>query len=524
VKVFQNSRWENTILDYYLSENSVRIKILAWRNLEKLEGFYFIPPKNLRYVHNYIREIGLKKVVLKIISRISETGRNDKFISCGYGKIIETQSVKFHAGDEVLFIAPCHSACVERIVLPENLASHVNQEIKIRSSRDHLHYIKQFPINKNKWWQYYSGWNQFSGITAPPINNNIASEIYKSITSLKNSIEKINIEEPSKIQEHVSITDKSLPPKIPSGCLFGYGNYAKSIILPNISKFINIKHIHEVDPTQIPVHFFKKKDITLDTSPFIRWDKSYDVYFLAGYHHTHAPLAVEALKHQKHVVIEKPIATTWDQLNSLVSVMKSSNGQVFSCFQRRYLIFNELAIKDLELQLGEPVNYHCIVFEVPLPSQHWYRWPNSRSRLLSNGSHWIDHFLYLNDFSKPKYFNVVEFSNDTLNVTIELMNDANFTMTLTDKGSSRIGLQDYCELRKGTITIKIIKGSRYIAESSAKIFRKKKINRLSVYKDMYTIISKNIYNQQPGDNSDQLYISTSTILELEDRLNHLRKN
>src|SRR5262249_57472786 len=74
--------------------------------------------------------------------------------------------------------------------------------------------------------------------------------------------------------------------------------------------------------------------------------------------------------------------------------MGGYKGKVFCCFHKRYSAFNALARKDLQMQLGEPISYHCIVYEVPLPPMHWYRWPSSRSRLITNGCHWIDHFHF----------------------------------------------------------------------------------------------------------------------------------
>ena len=85
-------------------------------------------------------------------------------------------------------------------------------------------------------------------------------------------------------------------------------------------------------------------------------------------------------------------------------------------------------LSDLGVAPGEPVSYHCIVYEVPLPELHWYRWPSSRSRLISNGCHWTDHFLLLNGFAEPVAYDVVESSDGMVNVTVELANGAVFTM------------------------------------------------------------------------------------------------
>src|SRR5207302_6192153 len=89
---------------------------------------------------------------------------------------------------------------------------------------------------------------------------------------------------------------------------------------------------------------------------------------------------------------------TREQLDKLLASMRKHDGKVFACFQRRYLPFNAFLRSDLDAPPGSPISYHATVFEVPLPRRHWYRWPNSASRLVSNGCHWIDHFLFLNGF------------------------------------------------------------------------------------------------------------------------------
>ena len=75
----------------------------------------------------------------------------------------------------------------------------------------------------------------------------------------------------------------------PKGVLFGLGHYAKTILMPNVRKWIDIEKIHEVDPTQIGIVDHQR--VSLDTAPYPAEDSDFDVYFAAGYHHTHAAIA-----------------------------------------------------------------------------------------------------------------------------------------------------------------------------------------------------------------------------------------
>jgi len=244
--------------------------------------------------------------------------------------------------------------------------------------------------------------------------------------------------------------------------LFGLGNYAKTVVLPNIKKSLRIECIHEIDPTQIG-RIPQATDIAYDSSPSLRDDERYDAVFVAGFHHTHAEIAIKAISMGAAAVVEKPVATTEEQLRLLLDALMVHRGRFFACLQRRYSAFNAWARTDLGVISGEPISYHAIVFEVPLPPAHWYKWPSSRSRLVSNGCHWLDHFLYLNEFSGVERQHVFS-ASDAVNVSVELTNGALFTLVLTDRGANRLGVQDYIELRTRDGTASITNSSSYRAE------------------------------------------------------------
>lgn len=247
-----------------------------------------------------------------------------------------------------------------------------------------------------------------------------------------------------------------------------------------------------------------------------------DVYFIAGYHHTHAEIAIQALKQGSWAVVEKPLVTNWQQLHDLKNVFDITGNKYFACFQKRYSPFNRHIWLDLEIKPGEAVHFYTIVYEVPLPQYHWYKWPNSQSRIVSNGCHYIDYFLFLNNFSEIKNYNLCKLNNGDITCTAELANGGCFSMTLTDKGSNRIGHEEHIELRCNARTIRISNGSEYIAESREKVIRKIKINKLSVYAKMYKEITNKIFNNQTGDSWHSTYLTSYLMLKYEDNMNSLK--
>ena len=298
--------------------------------------------------------------------------------------------------------------------------------------------------------------------------------------------------------------------------LFGYGHYAKTNILPTVSDFLDIVAAHEIDPTQIP----------LDGGGIERWDTSaelregerYDVFLIAGFHHSHAPLAVAALESGAYAVVEKPIAVDREQFDSLYEALERSDRGVFACFHKRYSPLNQLALQDLGQRPGAPIDYHCIVYEVPLPDLHWYRWPNSKSRLISNGCHWIDHFLYLNGFCEVESTQLFVNPRRTINCSVVLRNGALFTMVLTERGSDRIGLQDHVELRAGGVTVTIANNADYTAEKYQRIVRRARVNKTRVYQTMYREIASRIGHGEGGDSLRSVRVSARLVLDLEAKL------
>ena len=523
MKVLLGDEWKAGFLDYYCGSREYRIQVLAWVNLERLEGVYFVRSRSLRLVWNYLREVGPTEVLRKISSRSQERYRNEKYVSCGLGRVIESaDEVRVPIGQAVAFLAPNHPPCVERIVLPTELIITVDQsDIPPLPSQSILYQPALEDGTKvDCWWDDLRAWSVYSGKT---ISRSTSTETMKKVLECLCQVnwhdaKHLDVDEQCAVKENKKSKGykNSKTKTAKRAVLFGYGNYAKTIIIPNIKPYFSLDCIHELDPTQIPT----ESDISMrwNTSPNPRSREDCDVFLIAGFHHTHTPLAIYALQRGAYAVVEKPIVVDDVQLAELLTVMQSSTGQLWSCFHKRYLPLNKLAVYDLNINRGDPVSYHCIVYEVPLPELHWYRWPNSKSRLVSNGCHWIDHFLYLNDFCEVRSCALMVAQDGTINCSVSLENGAFFTMVLTDKGSERIGVQDYIELRANGVTVRMINGSCYVAEGRDRIIRKKRINKMQSYKVMYRQIGQKIVDGTEGDSVQSVRVSSELIMALENRL------
>lgn len=519
MKILAGGKWLSGFPDYFRGPGQVRIRVLAFRNLGRVEGMYFVRPRSMRLLLNYLFEFGLKGVFRKVRSRLGEKLRNEKYVSIGIGKIVEADAAAGHpVGTTVAFLAPCHPACVERIVLNDGLVIPL-MDFPPLDERVILHGEPGAPVDGQDLWNRVAGFSEHSGgaIDAP-----LLAELHERVKQLVSatewtSLKKLHFTE----QEAAETVSETIPPSgrsdaggcsRPSGIVYGYGNYAKSFLIPNASPFIDIRKIHEIDPTQIPVG---EHEYAWDTAPLPRPDERADVFFGAGFHHTHVPVAIAALRQGAYAVLEKPVAVDEKQVGELLEALRISGPKLFSCYHKRYIPFNLFAIEDLGIEPGAPVSYSCVVYEVPLPKLHWYHWPNAKSRLVSNGCHWIDHFLFLNGFSDVRSFDLTIAPDETLNVSVTLANGAFFTMVLTDQGSERVGLRDYIELRTANSTVRMTDGSTYLAEGPDRVIRRATINKLFSYQNMYSTISEKISRGENGDSIDSVRISAGLILDLE---------
>ena len=514
MRILTGKKWREGYLDYHRHTKGYRIQVLGFKNLEKLEGVYHTRPKSLRLLWNYLPVVGIEGLITKTWSRLREERRNEKYVSCGIGKIIET-------GEIVGFVAPWHPALPERIVLPEELIFKIDAIPELPKDT-----ILYYPLTKNvdsslrwndkgKWWSDARAWSIQSGIKiSDELRTKLAEHAKKEITETDwQAARRIEAANPSPVAETKGENTPS------GGVLFGYGNYAKINIIPYSKPFVNIQAVHEIDPTQI---FLEQGIKWWDSAPLPRQDEKHDVYFVATYNHAHVPITLHALRGGAYVVVEKPVAMDYEELNELEKTLQTAGRKLFIGFHKRYGIFNKLALQDLGAQYGEPISYHSIVYELIQPELFWYNWPISRSTFFANGCHQIDHFLHLNNFSKPTNFDIKLLRDGAVEVWIELENGASFTTTFSEKGTSRVGPRDLVELKVHGRNVRITDAIKYQSEDDSKIIRKKRIFKTNSYKDMYRTICKKIAENGEGDSIESVIISTKLMLDLEERLQKMK--
>jgi predicted dehydrogenase len=511
-------QWQDGFLDYALEPESYRIRVRTWCVLSPIESMYYVRLRDWRMVWNYLREDGPVQVMRKIRSRNGEGERNEKFVSCGVGEIIAAGDTAL-VGRQVLFVAPAHPRCVERVVVRRELCR-FDEAPAMAFPSDVIVFWESKPPLQLPDVEKVKGFSTFSGNALPDCSALLEQvrDLFRNPAPI--SAQLLPVSAGSVVQESFSPQLKSSSNGRLKGALFGYGHYAKTNIIPNVSDTIEVTSIHELDPTQLgPASALP---FTAETTGNVHSSEHFDVYFLAGYHHTHAPLAAEAVRRGAWAVIEKPIATTANDLDDLLGACRKAPSRVLIGFQRRYSDLTRIALHELQAGNGEPVNFFSIVHEVPLPEHHWYRWPNSGSRALSNGCHWVDLFLYCNAYNRPREITTWQSTTGEMVIAMELENSATFSLALNESGSSRIGIEEYVEMRRADVTARITNNTHLVTENSSKILRRATVPRLNSFARMYREFARRIAAGEPGDSLQSIEISGRTVLQIEELLDRKR--
>jgi len=501
----------------------VRVEVRTMANVLRIDDQFFVRKARLRMLLDYWREVGIASVLRKIASRRGESLRNTRFLSVGFGIILESEGhVGLAVGTAVAFVATSNPAWVERVVVPVELCVPIRESV--RQAERTLIPVGAVDCPDVRNVAVAAGWDPESGAPPPSAASEWIHRNAQWVARLQDGElagESLPPFEVSPVRLRRVTTHSVEGPtnrSAPTLGIVGFGNYVKTVAMPELRHGLKVKEVFELDPLILPPTP-STWDWEVSSGPS-EGSASCDAYLLAGFHHTHGPLASRILRSGRWAIIEKPIVTTRDQLGELRTATEQ-NDRLISCFQKRYCEFTAKALTDLTDDVARPISYACIVFEVPLPRLHWYSWPASGSRLLSNGCHWIDHFLWLNRGSEVVALSVRRGEAGTVQLWIELQNAASFSMVLTEQGSGRLGLQDLVDLRAGDRTVRIRNSTHYEFEGADGEVRRTRQLRTAPYRRMYRDIARRIGGEGTGDDLGHTFRSATTVLDAEEALARL---
>lgn len=179
--------------------------------------------------------------------------------------------------------------------------------------------------------------------------------------------------------------------------VIGAGNFTSSTILPSLSKVAaKIKYIASSGGLSSTT-LAKKFGVGHSTTDYreILSDKEVDTILVTTRHNSHASLAVEILKAQKHVFVEKPLALNESELDKIIKEQKKSEGSVTVGFNRRFSP-HTIAIKKALGNDNSAINIIATMNAGFIPKDMWvHDLDIGGGRIIGEACHFMDLSVYL---------------------------------------------------------------------------------------------------------------------------------
>ena len=127
------------------------------------------------------------------------------------------------------------------------------------------------------------------------------------------------------------------------------------------------------------------------------WDE-FDAIDICTPHNLHAEQTIEALRRGKHVLVEKPMATTPEDAERMLQAAEETRKILMVGYVMRYhTLVAELRRHVVEETYGRPMSVTMINEGLHIPHSDWLRWKRTRGGgvLFSHGCHYIDLLIWI---------------------------------------------------------------------------------------------------------------------------------
>ncbi len=220
----------------------------------------------------------------------------------------------------------------------------------------------------------------------------------------------------------------------------GAGNYANSMLLPNLAKQDNAYLSHVATTRSLSaVNAQRRFGFTTasTTADAVLDDESLDAIFIVTRHHTHADMVCRALETGKAVFVEKPLALTQSDLERVIDVIaKTGNDRLMVGFNRR---FSPLLGK-MQSQFGQPRNATAryLVNAGPLAADSWYvNEELEGSRFIGEGGHFIDTLSWWLGSLPSEVYALGGPEKGDVHATLRFENGSTATISYITEGNAR---------------------------------------------------------------------------------------
>jgi polar amino acid transport system substrate-binding protein len=236
----------------------------------------------------------------------------------------------------------------------------------------------------------------------------------------------------------------------------GAGNFAQSFLLPNAKKS-GARLVAVATSTSVNAHSVAEKfgfsEATTDASALIA-DKGIDSVFIATRHDTHGEFVAKALEAGKQVFVEKPLAISREELQTIRGIVEAKNDRVMVGFNRRFSA-SVRAVKGNFAGVGEPLVMLYRVNAGFIPLESWVQAESQGGRIIGEGCHFIDTMQFLTDARPVSVYaaaigsrNAQVRNADSVSITVRFSDGSVGTLLYLANGDGAIS-KEYLEVHGG---------------------------------------------------------------------------
>ncbi|OGU58503.1 MAG: hypothetical protein A2X64_01270 [Ignavibacteria bacterium GWF2_33_9] len=233
----------------------------------------------------------------------------------------------------------------------------------------------------------------------------------------------------------------------------GAGTFAQNYLLPAIRSndvnFVGISNSTALSTKNTADKFGFKSAYTSGIE--LANNTDIDLIFCASRHDSHAKYVTEALKNNKHIYVEKPLAVNQTELEEIQEAYNNSQGSLMVGFNRRFSdSFQE--IRKFFSQRKMPLNMIYRVNAGQIPKNHWVHLPEQGGRIIGEVCHFVDTLTFLAGSLPVEVFAFSssaanqEISNfDNVSINLKFADGSIGTIIYTSTGDSGLP-KEYCEV------------------------------------------------------------------------------
>lgn len=265
--------------------------------------------------------------------------------------------------------------------------------------------------------------------------------------------------------------------------VIGAGNYAKLMLLPNLSRMKAVELCGVSTSTGISgKHVAEKygfRFCTTDNEEILK-DENINAVVIATRHNLHADLVIRALGCGKHVFVEKPLATDEEELARLVEAVQKTDKLIMVGFNRR---FAPLVVEAKKVFGGHsgPLSMIYRVNAGTVPAEHWTQdLDEGGGRVIGEVCHFVDLLQFLCGAKPEKVYAVAagkgerNIPEDNLSVTIKFEDGSIGTIGYFSTGDRAVP-KEYVEVYGDgkTFILEDFRRARFASGGDVRVIRAK---------------------------------------------------